>query len=187
MGSSAPTRQRCVILGCPAPCPSCGTSPQPTRLARGPHFHMQLRPQNQIRSLAPHTHPKKATKTCQRSASRKTCAPHSTRTVPSLAARSSRTSAALHTALGPAQRASRPRTYRASRLALQTVHWHATRCREVLSVHEFGRRRWVLARRARSPAPARLPRPRAHRAPRPVVQTVHWHVRQCRVARPCPR
>ena len=34
MGSSAPTWRRCVILGCPAPCPSRGTSPKPTRLAR---------------------------------------------------------------------------------------------------------------------------------------------------------
>ena len=33
LGSSAPTRRRCVILGCPAPCPSRGTSPQPTRRA----------------------------------------------------------------------------------------------------------------------------------------------------------
>ena len=62
--------------------------------------------------------------------SRKMCAPSpSTCTVPSLAARSTRTSAALHAALGPAQRASRPRPYRASHLAVQTVHWHATRPR----------------------------------------------------------
>ena len=62
LGSSAPTRQRCVILGCPAPCPSRGTSPQPTRLARGPRFHMQLRPQNQIRSLSPPKPTHEATK-----------------------------------------------------------------------------------------------------------------------------
>ena len=43
-GSSPPTRRPCAVLGCPAPCPSRGTSPQPTRLAPGPRFHTQLRP-----------------------------------------------------------------------------------------------------------------------------------------------
>ena len=42
LGSSAPTRRRCVILGCLAPCPSRGTSLQPSRLAHRSRVHAKI-------------------------------------------------------------------------------------------------------------------------------------------------
>ena len=43
LGRSAPTRKGCVILVCPAPCPSRGTSLQPSRLAHSSRVPAKIR------------------------------------------------------------------------------------------------------------------------------------------------
>ena len=59
MGSSAPTRRCCVILGCPAPCPSCGASPPTPRHTRSTtqsdlrHALSPLRPPEYVPRVLP--------------------------------------------------------------------------------------------------------------------------------------
>ena len=149
--------------------------------------HMQLRPQNQIRSLAPHTHPKKATKNMPTQRVSRRCASLTPR-APSRASPLGRvgplppcTPRSAPPSAPPALGLTGPP---ASLFRLCTgPRRGAGRCYLCMSSDGDGGSSHAVPVAQHQ----RAFRPRAHRAPRPVVQTVHWHVRQCRVARPCSR